>query len=440
MAQLSIRPRGKKPSELQDPNSDVEARADQPLSPPDVSEQGSSGTNQDASLLQSRLAEAFRTEPGWHPANSETILPDFDIAEPDAVARQPDRRRKTPKWASRATKSIVGLALLVVAVWIPAQQLFQVASAEAVVNARLVTLRSPIAGEIFAADPQPAGDGQGRTLFEVINTRADATRVYDAVRAVAETVEERAELVVQIETLRSQQAELQTQLEAFRLSRIELLSALMQEPEEVLNARGRSHNEIAIELAALERGLFIGDAYNDRPSSAQRLDFIALEIASLETRLAVNEAQHARLVEAEARERAWFELVSRAAIVSPASGIVWELLTAPGEQVAAGQELVRMVDCAQTVVTAAVSEAVYNQLVPGMEAMFTFREGGDPLPGRVAQLTGIASASANLAITPSDLRAESYRVVVDVPGLAGGDGCALGRTGKVVFNTTGAAR
>jgi hypothetical protein len=99
-----------------------------------------------------------------------------------------------------------------------------------------------------------------------------------------------------------------------------------------------------------------------------------------------------------------------------------------------------MVDCAQTVVTAAVSEAVYNQLVPGMEAMFTFREGGDPLPGRVAQLTGIASASANLAITPSDLRAESYRVVVDVPGLAGGDGCALGRTGKVVFNTAGAAR
>jgi biotin carboxyl carrier protein len=53
--------------------------------------------------------------------------------------------------------------------------------------------------------------------------------------------------------------------------------------------------------------------------------------------LAVNEAQHARLVEAEAGERAWFELVSRAAIVSPASGIVWELLTAPGEQVAAGQ-------------------------------------------------------------------------------------------------------
>jgi hypothetical protein len=213
----------------------------------------------------------------------------------------------------------------------------------------------------------------------------------------------------------------------------------LQEPEAVLNARGRSHNEIAIELAALERGLFIGDAYNDRPSSAQRLDFITLEMTGLETRLAVNEAQHARLVEAEVRERAWFEQISRAVIAPPANGIVWELLTAPGEQVVAGQELVRMVDCSQTVITAAVSEAVYNQLVPGMAAMFTFRDGGDPLPGRVAQLTGVASASANLAITPSALQAESYRVVVDVPGLAG-EGCALGRTGKVVFNTAGAAR
>ena len=99
-----------------------------------------------------------------------------------------------------------------------------------------------------------------------------------------------------------------------------------------------------------------------------------------------------------------------------------------------------MVDCSQTVVTAAVSETVYNLLVPGMAAMFTFREGGDPLPGRVVQLTGVASASANLAITPGALRAEAYRVGVDVPGLAGGDGCALGRTGKVVFDRAGTTR
>jgi hypothetical protein len=55
--------------------------------------------------------------------------------------------------------------------------------------------------------------------------------------------------------------------------------------------------------------------------------------------------------------------------------------------------------------------------------------------GEVVQLTGFAAAPANLAITPSALRAESYRVTVAVPAIAEGEGCAVGRTGRVVFDT-----
>ena len=191
-----------------------------------------------------------------------------------------------------------------------------------------------------------------------------------------------------------------------------------------------------IELDALHRGIFIGDSYNDKPSSGQRLDSIEIEIARLESDLALNIADHVRLVEAETLERSWVERMAEATIDAPVAGRVWEVLTAPGEQVIIGQELVRMLDCANPLVTAAVSEAVYNQLAVGMSASFTFREGGEALMGEVVQLTGFAAAPANLAITPSALRAESYRVTVAVPEIAAGNSCAVGRTGRVVFDTS----
>jgi hypothetical protein len=68
-----------------------------------------------------------------------------------------------------------------------------------------------------------------------------------------------------------------------------------------------------------------------------------------------------------------------------------------------------------------------------MPATFTYREGGEPIQGKVAQLSGVAAASSNFAILPSALTKQPYRVAIAVDG-AGRDGsCAVGRTGRVVF-------
>ena len=52
---------------------------------------------------------------------------------------------------------------------------------------------------------------------------------------------------------------------------------------------------------------------------------------------------------------------------------MWEVLTAPGELVVRGQDLVRLLDCSGVVVTAAVSESVYNRLHIGQSATFRLR-------------------------------------------------------------------
>ena len=50
-------------------------------------------------------------------------------------------------------------------------------------------------------------------------------------------------------------------------------------------------------------------------------------------------------------------------------------------------------------------------------------------------LTGVATAPANLAIQPSALAKEPYRVTVAVPELAKSGQCDVGRTGRVTFGS-----
>jgi len=454
------------------------------------------------------LADAFDGRLPLAPLIEEDEEDDFtetfeEPAQPDAAAKQrAAAKARNAKWRSRAVKSLIGLLLIVFAAWVPARQLFQVASAEAVVNAQIVTLRAPIEGAVDVAGGIPGIGtelGQGTSLLRIVNPRADLFRLNQAVAAVEASLDERTQLLADLRSRRLQQAALEQQVEEFRLARIEYLTALLVVPpgpaidvggqdERVpfvrarlgfANPEGDAANiydleleaavrdfqssvgmtpdgvigpktlaalngtinpepakgyAILIELDALRRGVFIGDSYNDKPSSAQRLDTIEIEIAQLESALAVNITGHQRLVDVAARERAWVDQMSAAPINAPVDGRIWEVLTAPGEQVVIGQELVRMLDCANPLVTAAVSEAVYNQLAVGMAASFTFREGGEEMLGHVVQLTGFAAAPANLAIAPSALRAESYRVTVAVPGIAAGEGCAVGRTGRVVFD------
>lgn len=190
---------------------------------------------------------------------------------------------------------------------------------------------------------------------------------------------------------------------------------------------------LAVEANALRAGHFFGDSYNDEPQSAHRLDEVNQTIAVLDGEIGLQEQRIASAQAALQRAEEAFAVASKAQLVAPVNGQLWEMLTAPGEQVIEGQDLARLLDCSKTVVTAAVSESVYNGLTLGMPASFTFSEGGAALAGRIVQLTGVSPASSNFAIMPSALTKESYRVAVAVDGASKSGSCAVGRTGRVVF-------
>ena len=189
-----------------------------------------------------------------------------------------------------------------------------------------------------------------------------------------------------------------------------------------------------VELIAAREGTFLGDSYNDRPSSVQREEEMRQRVDTFNADLASSRAEIAWLRREVASQEARYGSLSEAAVLLPVSGRIWEVMTSPGEDVRAGQPLLRVLDCSGAVVTANVTESVYNRLQAGAKAWFRPADGGPDLDGTVLNLTGAAGAAANLAINPGALGREPYRVTVSVPKLKeAANDCAVGRTGRVIF-------
>jgi hypothetical protein len=89
--------------------------------------------------------------------------------------------------ARKIIKSAVALAVAVLVGWGPTQRLMQTTSVEAIVNAPLITLRSPIDGEL---SPGPnllavgASLAPGTPILKVIDRRADRARLDELRRGV----------------------------------------------------------------------------------------------------------------------------------------------------------------------------------------------------------------------------------------------------------------
>jgi biotin carboxyl carrier protein len=365
----------------------------------------------------------------------------------------------------RGLKIVAGVVVVLGFGLQPILKLLQTGSAEAVVNAPLLNLRAPIDGVVSL-------DGVSLVLED---PRADSGRMDEAERGFARANEERHSLERRRAAALEALARNETQTDVFRKGRILQLEARIAEwthraamdevrvedaaarvdrdarlagkvvsalevdsarralevaKQQVLAARAQI-DQTRIELDAARSGSFLGDAYNDQPSSAQRMDDLRRLVAELDANIASSDEAMGRLrLDLEA-ERAKFARVAKAVISPPPQGRIWERLVSPGESVRRGQDLARYVDCSRVVVTAAVDEPTYNALVIGQKARFLAADGVS-LDGQVVNLTGPSGASANLAIASSALTKAAFRVSVSLPSSI--DACGIGRTGRLVFS------
>lgn len=382
---------------------------------------------------------------------------------------------------SRLLKVLVGLLIVAAVGWLPVRALLQTTSTEAVINARLITLRAPIEGEIapglgaFSVGTQLE---PGAPLLRIVNRRADRGRLDDLRRLVNRLEGERAAFITRRDDLQVMHADLAGQTQAFMQGRLRQMEARMAELTSEIAAANATREEaeralaraaplvvakvitnathektkrdvtvatetqsalrhrlagVEVEVASLRKGVFVGDSYNDRPRSSQRADEIAQRLGEVTADLHEREVHLASLRTEIDEESKRYAETAAAELTAPVHGSVWEVMTAPGESVVRGQELVRLLDCSGLVVTATVGEAAYNRLRIGDPARFRLRGESADHKGRIIGLTGVASAPANLAIQPSALAKEPYRVTVALPALAAQGQCDVGRTGRVTF-------
>jgi len=423
--------------------------------------------------LDKAFAPAQPTEPTPETKPEPAAAP----APAPAAKKGPPRLRAIDR---RILKTVAGVVLVVVAGWMPLQALMQTTSTEAIINARLITLRAPIEGQVSWLSQVGVGTqlAPGAEVLGIANPRADRGRLDAVSQLIGELESEIKALSARRDGLQSLFQEHTTNAEAFRTGRIAQLESRMAETRSdisaatarheeaqqaleraqaladagtgtivsleraqrdatvaarTLEALGHRRNTLDVELTALRRGVYVGDSYNDRPQSLQRADEIALRLNEITAEVAQREARLANLRSELAAENMRYAQRSAAGLVAPVSGSIWEVMTSPGESVVRGQDLVRLLDCSGLVVTATVGEAAYNKLRVGEPARFRFRGESTDYEGRIISLTGVATAPANLAIQPASLAKEPYRVTVSLPALATSGRCSVGRTGRVTF-------
>jgi multidrug resistance efflux pump len=421
----------------------------------------------DVRAQSARLKEAFEAP---DPLDLDTRPP----------APLPQRSSFFARYGSRALKSALGLGVVVIAGVGPVQRLLEFSSVEAVVNARLVSLRAPIDGTIENLSPTIGTvTPRGRLLLHISNSRADRTRPDDLQRLIDQTEGERPAVAKRLTRLQELYEQVSQQARAFQAGRIRELQERMMDLKAQASATEASELEaastlartkslaatgyqtavaveraerdakvatqnqralnhrlfaIVVELEAARRGEYVGDSYNDRPSSLQHADDLSVRIAEAEAELSTRDQRLAKLHATLHTEAARFSELSNAVLASPIDAQVWEVLVSPGEEVRKGQDLLRLLDCSGALVTVTVRESVFNQLRVGEKAQFRYSSQSERYNGTIVRMSGSAAPPDNLAIQPTGLSSGGYRVAVSVPDLASSTQCGVGRTGTVVFN------
>lgn len=373
---------------------------------------------------------------------------------------------------------ILGLLAIILALWIIVGEQMSGATADAVVNAPIVTMRATVSGNLTVPARQlGARVTQGEVLASVEDPVVDRVRLDDLLMEVRLEDAARAQIEALLAETKTVREPLIERTQIFRDRRLEELRARLSHAEArlaILETGGAAVDEtqqqiltaveegierlpgepwldalvldharervevLRIALQAAEENVFLGDGYNDAPNAEQRAVELSSEIAALQTRLAEAKERVAALHERVDRERIRVNGLTGGDLQSPVTGLLWEVLEANGVNVQRGDPLLRLVDCQATMVTASVTERVYNSLSVGDAARFRLGGSSTVYDATVTRLAGSGADTVyrNLAVAPSQRHLERYDVALIVPQLAqlGAEGCMIGRTGRAFFD------
>lgn len=381
----------------------------------------------------------------------------------------------------RYLRFFIGFFLLFGALYVIIVEQMTGASANAFVNAPLLTARAPVAGDIDLPDRVPgAFIKEGTTLFSIEDDRADRVRLNDLQLerdlVAAELTRQEAQQEARKDALRWIETTAGNYAAA-RTRELEITAGAAPSDPDSLPNRDQppsdsgglavDENKLApdendpgralelsgaflngpiedvadleaLQLLAAKQEVFLDESAGAAWNMALRQREAQTALALVEADIALSKAQLDAYDTRIERELSRLVGLRGDTLSSPINGVLWKELAAHGVNVQRGDPIMSIADCASVLVTLSVSETIYNSLSTGDTATFRPLGGDEAMQGTVARLAGAGAASVyeGMAVAPSEEHLQRYDVALVVPELRAdpADGCSIGRTGRVFFD------
>lgn len=421
------------------------------------------------------------------PSSTALSVPSPGVAAKPTARESPSLLPSPRKWRinSRPLKlGVAGVLLCAGAYGIFSEQHF-VATHNAIVSAYVVSLRTPIDG-VVAGLPTAAGMRvqNGSLLGRVDNPRVDQEHL-ENLRVIEERARSEADAIVaERDSLEMQRRDLLARSDAYAKAVLARLKLQTTEATNLLNAkhvavrqaaadldRGRKLREAGIisaadfdrlqaqydvavqeekaqeaNLAAVRvatRAAAKGvhsepGATNDVAYSRQRSDEIAVHLAEINRDLTALEAQARAAAEDLEKEKQRTELMRRADLLAPVSGMLWKLEAMNGERVGTGDAVAELVDCNQGFVLAEIPQERVPDIALGGVARIKLSGESSDRTGTVLSVGGDPRKEDNrkfAAFPLQDTVQQLSTVRVGLPPAASPGECIIGRTARVLLPT-----
>jgi multidrug resistance efflux pump len=386
----------------------------------------------------------------------------------------------------RNLRVIIALALGGSVVWATAPYATSYVSSQAVVNAPLNTVRSPMQGRITLRSlPVGTGVAAGTSLVTVEVKDRDRRYLENLRARLALLDESFASTEIETAKLAAMKKMLSARIRNYRTRTLERLAAGIREVEAALaaaeaardnttatlrraealvlqghatasrvDADSATHSEavaevarlrarlerVGIEADAAKAGTFVQEGWNDVPYSQQRLDEIVLKLVALASKRRRTTSERTALERQITVEQQLIAERETFSPVAPSAGVIWKQSGAVGETVVPGDVLVQLVDCDARFVEVTLAERHFGDIAPGDAAWIRLRGSSEAVAARVSAVLGAGAKfdHPRLAASVKEAKPNQLRVLISLQG-AGIDGepgafCHVGRTAEVRFD------
>lgn len=360
----------------------------------------------------------------------------------------------------------LGILILFVIAFASLPYLYKYYSADAVINARTITLRSPIKGFLHFSKPTKYGTyfRANEEIGKVINDRVQESFLYKlntekkTLEARISSLEECLTTFIQLKNslntqmnnyqkyfqnqttiaIQQEQEKLEQEQSEYERSKKEyedaskllvvknVISQRLLETHQANYGKSKDRldeieqriSDLNNTLEAAKAGVFIGVAgwNNDSPYSKQRMDQLVIELSLGKT--ALEEAKY-RLEGINVQIIKETERINKAKcfnIVSPFDALVWRMVPGEGSVLAIDSEIVVLFDCSSIFLDATVSESQYSDIAPGERVQYKLLGEVQYHYGTVISLRGSGSIAGdqNLVASPIKDPKKEFQVWINI--------------------------